>query len=242
VQESFFNIPNDVKVLKRQLDEQGFVQITDFIKPHIIERMEAELSQLPWDMAYVLEGKTTKLAVKDVMKMPAQQQAQLFSAITHQAAQHQYAFCYDSYMLITHYLQQTNPHSVFHQYVEAICHPETVAFMRELTGNRAIIKADGQVSRYLPGHFLKSHDDNGAPVGQVRAAAYTIGLTKGWQPDWGGILHLQNAQQLIRHSLVPAFNTLTVFSVPQFHFVSQVANYCPVPRHSIVGWFRADSQ
>lgn len=242
MQEYFFNIPNDVKVLKRQLDEQGFVQITDFIKPHIIERMEAELSQLPWDMAYVIEGKTTKIAVQEVMNMPAQQQAQLFGAIANQAAQHQYAFCYDSYMLITHYLQQTNPQSVFHQYVEAICHPETVAFMRKLTGNGDIIKADGQVSRYLPGHFLKSHDDNGAPVGQVRAAAYTLGLSKNWQADWGGILHLQHADHSIKHSLIPRFNTLTVFSVPQHHFVSQVANFCPSARYSIVGWFRADTK
>ena len=216
------------------------MQVSNFLKPDIYKQMELELKLLPWDMAYVHQGQTAKRAVKDIMSLPEHERGQLFSGIIQEAAKSQYAFCYDSYMLITHYLKQTRPDSIFHQYVEQICHPQTVSFMRQLTGNDDIIKADGQVSRYLPGHFLKSHDDNGAPVGQVRAAAYTIGLSKDWQPDWGGILHLQHADSRIRHSLIPAFNTLTVFSVPQFHFVSQVANFCPAQRHSIVGWFRAD--
>lgn len=240
MEQTFFNLPKDLEPLRQQLQRNGYVQISDFIRPEVLARIETEVKQLPWDMAYVANGKTVKQPVKEVIALPAQGQAELFAGIAHEAAQNQYAFCYDSYMLVTHYLKKTNVNSVFHQYVEQLCHPQTVSFMQALTQNPHIIKADGQVSRYLPGHFLKSHDDNGAPVGQVRAAAYTIGLSKNWQPDWGGILHLQNTDLSIRQSLVPTFNTLTVFSVPQYHFVSQVANYCPAARYSLVGWFRAD--
>lgn len=240
MKQTFFNLPTDVSPYADTLDKDGVVQIANILQPEVIARIEAEINQLPWDMAYVLKGKAAKYSVAEVMTMPAQQRGQLFADIAQEAAQQQYAFCYDSYMLITHYLNSSRPNSVFHQYVEQLCHPEMVEFMRLLTGDRRIIKADGQVSRYLPGHFLKSHDDNGAPFGQIRSAAYTIGLSRSWQADWGGILHLQHADLSIRRSIVPAFNTLTVFSVPQFHFVSQVANYCPVPRYGITGWFRAD--
>ncbi|GAB59367.1 2OG-Fe(II) oxygenase [Rheinheimera nanhaiensis] len=242
MQQHFFNLPTDTQALRQQLAANGVVQVNDFLRAEIVAQMEAELSVLPWDMAYIINGRGAKKPISEVMALSAQQQQQLFASITRQAAENQYAFCYDSYMLVTHYLQQTNPSSVFHHYVEQICHPQTVAFMRALTGNQTIVKADGQVSRYLPGHFLRSHDDNGAPVGQVRAAAYTIGLSRHWQPDWGGLLHLQENDGRIRQSLLPSFNTLTVFSVPQHHFVSQVANYCPAARYSIVGWFRSDAQ
>jgi Rps23 Pro-64 3,4-dihydroxylase Tpa1-like proline 4-hydroxylase len=240
VRQSFFNLPKEVASYAAALQRDGVVQIPNILCSDAVAKMEAELAQLPWDMAYVLKGEASKISVSDVMVMHPQRRGQFFADIAKEAAQKPYAFCYDSYMLITHYIKNSKPSSVFHQYVEQVCHPDMVEFMRQLTGNDSVIKADGQVSRYLAGHFLKSHDDNGAPSGQIRVAAYTISLSRIWNADWGGVLHMQHEDFSISRSIIPTFNTLTVFSVPQFHFVSQVANYCPVPRYSIVGWFRAD--
>ena len=37
---------------------------------------------------------------------------------------------------------------------------------------------------------------------------------------------------------VPRFNTLSIFTVPQFHAVSCVAPYAPMGRLAITGWFQ----
>jgi SM-20-related protein len=40
--------------------------------------------------------------------------------------------------------------------------------------------------------------------------------------------------------LAPAFNCLTLFTVPRPHSVATVAPYAGAPRLSIVGWGRTD--
>ena len=38
----------------------------------------------------------------------------------------------------------------------------------------------------------------------------------------------------------PSFNTLNLFTVPQLHSVSMVANYVTAERLAVTGWFRVD--
>ncbi|MBD8524978.1 2OG-Fe(II) oxygenase [Pseudoxanthomonas sp. CAU 1598] len=113
--------------------------------------------------------------------------------------------------------------------------------MRELTGFTDIRKVDAQATRYLPGHFLTAHDDDGSPTGQIRRVAYVLSLSERWHPDWGGLLNFYDGDSgQIQDTFVPAYNTLSLFTTPQYHAVSTVAPYAPLPRLSITGWLRAD--
>lgn len=235
-----FVLPSNISALKRQYLATGKVSVGNFIDPEIAMEMREEIRTLPWELAFVQSGTPCKLPISEVKQFPAAKQAKLFTSITDYARTHHYSFAYDTYMLVTHYLAGSRPDSWLHQYVEQVCSPTFVNFMRELTGCEQIIKADGQATRFLPGHFLKQHNDDGTPNRQVRHAAYTLSFSERWQADWGGILHLQDADGVITDSLAPVFNCLNVFAVPRNHFVSQVANYCPEQRLSIVGWFRSD--
>ncbi len=112
--------------------------------------------------------------------------------------------------------------------------------LRAITGATDIDFADGQATAYAPGDLLTAHDDNVA--GKGRRAAYVLSLTPQWSVDWGGLLVFhQNGQ--IDASFMPAFNTLTLFRVPQRHSVTEVTKAAPHRRYSITGWLRrhADS-
>jgi len=109
-------------------------------------------------------------------------------------------------------------------------------FLQAVTGQAAIGFADAQATRYNPGDFLTGHDDEVA--GKNRVAAYVYGLTRRWRVEWGGLLLFHESDGQVS-GLVPAFNSLTLFSVPQPHSVSIVTSFAGAPRLSITGWLRA---
>lgn len=116
--------------------------------------------------------------------------------------------------------------------------PEMIAFLRHVTGARDVRYCDAQATAYAPGDFLTMHDDDVA--GKHRRAAYVFGLTPGWRPEWGGLLLFHRDGGL--EGVVPDFNRLTLFQVPQHHSVSEVTRAAPVRRYSITGWLRAAPQ
>ena len=109
--------------------------------------------------------------------------------------------------------------------------------LRAVTGARDIAFADAQATCYRPGDFLTAHDD--AVAGKARRAAYVLGLTPGWRAEWGGLLLFHGKAGRIDDGFVPAFNSLSLFAVPQDHSVSFVAPFAPVHRYSITGWLRS---
>ncbi|HSG88857.1 MAG TPA: 2OG-Fe(II) oxygenase family protein [Pseudomonadales bacterium] len=112
-----------------------------------------------------------------------------------------------------------------------------LSLVRDITGADDIAFADGQATRYGPGHFLTRHDDDVA--GKARRVAYVLNLTPEWQADWGGILQFIGADGHLDAGYVPAWNALNLFRVPQPHAVSLVAPFARGHRYAITGWLRA---
>ena len=113
---------------------------------------------------------------------------------------------------------------------------EFLGFARDVTGHDEIAFADAQATRYGPGHFLTTHDDDVS--GKNRVAAYVLNMTPDWRADWGGLLLFLDQDDRIGGGFPPAFNALNILSVPQRHLVSQVSSFAPAHRYSITGWFR----
>lgn len=109
--------------------------------------------------------------------------------------------------------------------------------LARVTGATDINFADAQATNYDKGDFLTGHDDGVA--GKNRRAAYVFGLTSRWRAEWGGLLLFHGGSGGIAEGFVPAFNTLSLFAVPQPHSVSQVTPWAGGPRLSITGWLRA---
>lgn len=130
-----------------------------------------------------------------------------------------------------------SPAPLLGRFTEWMCSPATVAFMRELTGAVDIAFADAHASRYHPGHFLTTHDDQVDAM--ERRAAYVLNLTPEWRPDWGGLLVFHDGEGNIVRGFTPGFNTLNIFLVPQTHAVTYVTPLAAAPRYAVTGWLRA---
>ena len=116
-----------------------------------------------------------------------------------------------------------------------MCEPATLEIMRRITGARDVTFADAQGTAYHPGDFLAGHDDDVA--GKQRRAAYVLGLCPAWRLEWGGLLLFDRGVEL--DGMVPGFDRLTLFGVPQRHSVSMVAPFAAAPRYAVTGWLRA---
>lgn len=112
-----------------------------------------------------------------------------------------------------------------------------LSFVRLVTGEERIAFADAQATRYGPGHFLTTHNDDVA--GKNRAAAYVINMTPLWRAEWGGNLLFLGKEGHVEEGYVPCFNALNLFKVPQVHLVSHVAPFANAKRYAITGWLRA---
>jgi SM-20-related protein len=110
------------------------------------------------------------------------------------------------------------------------------ALLRKVTGDAAIRFADAQATAYAPGDFLTRHDD--AVAGKNRSAAYVMSLNPQWRIEWGGLLLMHGADGHSADALVPGFNRLNLFAVPQLHSVSEVTRAAAFRRYSITGWLR----
>lgn len=113
-------------------------------------------------------------------------------------------------------------------------------FLRMITGSDEIEYADAQATAYAPGDFLTGHDDD--VQGKFRRAAYVFGLTPIWRLEWGGLLLFHGSDGHVDRGLVPTFNTLNLFKVPQLHSVSEVTQAAAYRRYAITGWLRAEKQ
>jgi Rps23 Pro-64 3,4-dihydroxylase Tpa1-like proline 4-hydroxylase len=128
-----------------------------------------------------------------------------------------------------------DPGLLLHTVLEFLNSPAFLAFARELTGFEQIRRVNAQATRYLPGHFLRRHNDFSSE--NERLVAYVINLGHDWQADWGGLLQFFDETGQVSESFVPRYNTLSLFRVPQLHAVSLVAPWAEQPRFGITGWF-----
>jgi hypothetical protein len=112
--------------------------------------------------------------------------------------------------------------------------PEMVTFCQAVTGTHAPHFVDGQVTAYGLADFLTGHDD--AVKNSRRQSAFVLGLAPQWRLEWGGLLLFHQPGDVAFSGLVPQFNTLDLFAVPQFHSVSQVTRAAPRRRYSATGW------
>jgi len=92
-------------------------------------------------------------------------------------------------------------------------------------------------SRYQSGCFLGPHDD-----GNRGKLALVFNFTKRWQSSWGGLLTFTaTGRDHTTRALVPGFNSLTLFAVPEGgigHYVSHVIPGLQEKRLAISGWYR----
>ncbi len=228
------NPQHDPVELGNILREKSRLQVPDFFTAETADYLHKLLmTNEDWFLAYNAGNNFYESTLAEFQALPAQQKQQFMNNIFARAkTQFQYVF-------IQYYITQAiklneQPGHPMHDMHHFMNQQNTLDFMRTLTGESAISKADSYASCYSPGHFLTEHDDRHDK--HDRVAAYVVSMTKGWDRNWGGHLAFYDAKGNIEEAFIPSFNTLNIFMIPQLHAVQQVSPYAGVGRTSYLGW------
>ena len=219
---------------REALCRDGITVVEPFLDADVAERAFKDLSgPIPWELALTNEQGPMVISAAELAQMSPAMHHKLLSDVRAQARAG-YSTLY--------YRQDLIPgDSPYLGELTAFIGSEAwVSFARELTGDQSLVRADLHATKYSEGSFLKKHDDT--YTGKQRRYAFVIGLTRGWQADWGGLFNMMDESGRVTLTEVPRFNTLTIFSVPRDHFVSQVASYANQPRFACTGWLFAPDE
>lgn len=231
----------DLAHWRERLQREGRVQIADYLQPAAAERLRQCLEQeVPWTLA-LRDGTGARTidhaayaAMDEGVRAALLAQTAAGARTGDEVGGGEFRFAYDSYMMVTAYQQGRDPGLVLHRVLELFNSPDYIAFVRELTGDARIRRANAQATRYQPGHFLRYHTDEEHSEG--RLYAYVLNLSRHWQADWGGLLQFIDADGQVLDTFLPRWNTLSLFAVPAGHAVSLVAPWAQRDRLAITGW------
>lgn len=218
---------------------RGIVQIPAVLEDELASDIETELGgTLPWRMLLTdQEDKPAHFSSSELQAMGRERVDAMVKGAFERARQNR-GYFYNSYPMIEGYLKGWDQGHPIHLVTEFINGPEFLNLGRAITGIAGINKADAHATAYHPGHYLTRHLDYGDD--HERRAAYVLGFTRNWQPDWGGLLLFLNQKQDITEGYLPRFNVLTIFDIKYLHTVTQVSSFAGGVRRSITGWFRDD--
>lgn len=235
------NLPSGdaLKTLAADYADRGFVRLADLLPDAAAADLTRELLASPdWRLVLNQDDKLFELDRATQAGLGAERLAALDQAVIAQARRG-FQYRYETIRLPDGAAARAAIDTRLARLGEALSQEPFLSVIRALTGADDISFADVQATLYGPGHFLSSHTDD--VPGKQRRAAYVLGLTPGWRIDWGGLLLLHNRADGAT-ALVPRFNTVSIFRVPQPHSVSPVAPWAAQPRLSITGWLRAGTQ
>ena len=226
----------DVDHWKRQLALRTRLQIPDFLQaPAAAFLRDCLMRQVPWRLAERSDDGAARTHGHDDA-LDADGYRRVLDA-AYQGARDGFRFVYDSYMLGRARAEGWDPDLPLHGLFDFLNSPDYLAFARYLTGDAAINAVNAQATRYRPGQFLTAHDDKNSLEG--RRYAYVINLSPRWKAEWGGQLQFLDAQGNVIDTLLPRWNTLSIFKVPQLHHVSLVSPWAGEHRLAITGWMLA---
>lgn len=230
----------DLPALTESFASQRRVLVPGILDPAFAQRVYDRLQRWSqWVLITRIQGQHREFDAQGMEKVTPDKRGVLEKLI-HQEAGEGFQYLFERFPLYDNGRAGQLSDSVL---AEAYALIRSQAFLdlgRHFTGESAIQFADGQATRYKPGHFLTLHDDRAD--GMNRVAAYVINLTPGWGADFGGQLQFADWQGRVEQVFTPGFNTLSLFSVPCPHFVSAVAPFAPGARYAITGWFRTGEE
>jgi SM-20-related protein len=226
----------DLPRLKAQFLQTQSLHLADFLRAEkALELRDYLLSGVDWSLAFRTNGRSAALDAAVYAKLSVADLEARANKACSDAKSDGFQFLYDSYQMVSAYLDEPDAEFPLHRVLRWLNCDEFLNFARGLTGLQKIAGVNAQATRYRPRHFLRSHNDFDASEG--RLCAYVLNLSQNWQADFGGLLHMCDAAGNVTNTLMPTFNSLNVFAVPQNHFVSMVTPYATGERLAITGWF-----
>ena len=218
----------------KTLQQKRRLQMADFFELDTAEYLLGLFREnRDWYLAYNEGREYFESSTQQMQALSAEQRQQFMNAV-YARAQTQFQYVFHQYYIsqaIELNEQPGHPMHALHHFMNS---EATLKLMRQLTGEQAVARADCYATLYSPGQFLTQHDDTHAK--HDRVAAYSFGMTREWQQNWGGHTAFFDEQGNIEEAYIPGFNTLTVFLIPQAHAVQLVTPFAGASRCSYIGW------
>ena len=212
------------------------VQIRDLLADDAAEALAGELRRrTDWRQVVNSGDKVFDLDRAARAAMSAAQRDALDQAV-YAGARTGFQHRYEAIRIPDEAAERSKGSDLLTQFARWLSEGEAREFLRAVTGEPAIAFADAQATAFAPGDFLTGHDDE--VTGKGRVAAYVFGLTAQWRVEYGGILLFHGGDGHVEAGLMPCFNMLNIFAVPQLHSVSEVTRAAPYRRYSVTGWLR----
>ena len=230
----YLNPDLDFAALGRTLRTEGRVLIRDFFTPQVAEALDRALQAIDWELVYRDATGDRRLTGEQLRALTPQQRMQLTEGI-HGIAREGFQFSFFSDSLVR--AVKDGRSDLLARFMRWMADDAFLSRMRELSGDPEINGVFAQVTMYSRGNFLTTHDDH--VDREDRRIAYVINLTPRWRPDWGGMLHFTAEDGSVLDTFFPHFNSLSLFTVPQRHFVSYVPPFAMAERQAITGWLIA---
>lgn len=226
----------DANALSRQYARYGRVRIDDFLTVDCAVQLLQHLrDRSDWRWVTNSGDKVFEFTREGRAALSADQTAALDRA-TYATARSDFQYRFETIRVPDADADRCASQNRLAAFARWLSSAEPLALLRRVAGAEAIDFADMQATAYGPGDFLTAHDD--AVDGKGRQAAYVLGLNPTWRAEWGGLLLYHRPGDVV-DGVVPSFNTLDLFSVPQTHSVSEVTRAAANRRYSITGWLRS---
>ncbi|MDR7268108.1 Rps23 Pro-64 3,4-dihydroxylase Tpa1-like proline 4-hydroxylase [Pelomonas saccharophila] len=230
----YINPTLDLSEIRARFGRDRRVLIRDFFKPDVADALARAVEAIDWSLCYRDTQGDRRLTGEQLRGLEEDQRAHLINGITEVARRgFQFSFFTES-LADAMYRGETG---LLARFIRWMADEAFLSVMRDITGVPDVNRVYAQATMYAPGSFLLAHDDH-VDV-EDRRLAYVINLTRQWRPDWGGLLNFSDRDGSVRDSYFPHFNSLSLFAVPQTHFVSYVPPFAQGQRNAITGWLIA---
>lgn len=230
----------DISALASSFKRQGRVHIPAFLHADDANALYESLRhRTDWTQVLATANGVVELDRPTRARLDQEQVKALDNAVYAQARTG-FQFRYETVRVPDSAHDRTEGADIIFRFAEFMSSENVRNILQTIIGAVDIEYADAQATAYSPGDFLTGHDD--AIEGKFRRAAYVFGLTPLWRLEWGGLLLFHGSNGHVECGLVPTFNSLNIFKVPQLHSVSEVTEAAAYRRYAITGWLRAQKQ
>ena len=227
----------ELKALAAQFGRSGRIQITDFLGAGQAEMLrQSLLAREDWALILNAGEKVYDISRATRTQM-SEEQLRRLDELTLAAARNGFHYRYESIRVPDEPGGRASA-DLLSAFIRFMSSDQVLEFLGAVIGRADLSFADGQATAYSNGHFLTAHTDD--VEGKQRRAAYVLGLSPVWRPEWGGLLMFHDSEENIEEAFTPKMGALRLFSVPVRHSVSYVNPLAPEPRLSVTGWLRAD--
>ncbi|WP_056197816.1 2OG-Fe(II) oxygenase family protein [Pelomonas sp. Root1237] len=230
----YINPALDLNQLTAQFGRDRRLLIRDFFKPDVADALARAVEAIDWSLCYRDAEGDRRLTGEQLRGLGENQRNHLSNGIM-EVARRQFQFSFFTESLADSLNRGET--GLLARFIRWMADENFLNVMRDITGVREVNRVYAQATMYAPGSFLLAHDDH-VDI-EDRRLAYVINLTRQWRPDWGGLLNFSERDGTVSDSFFPHFNSLSLFAVPQTHFVSYVPPFAQGQRNAITGWLIA---